>query len=204
MAHEAERMTQSHDATSGSDDIRTIKRYANRKLYDMKESSYVTLEEIAEFIRNGEDVRVIDNKSKEDLTAVTLTQIIFVAEKRKKRVLPLSTLRGVIQSGGEFIQKRIADPVTTFRDEAERTVTSLSREAEKKVGRLVRVEGIDELRTLLAEFAENTGRFYDDMQKAVDDRVRDVMSSLPQFLTLKKDLEALEEKVKNLEKKSGK
>ncbi len=193
-------MTEPRDQTPTSSETRTIKRYANRKLYDMKESSYVTLEEIAEFIRRGEDVRVVDNKTKEDLTAVTLTQIIFEAEKRKRRVLPLSTLRGVIQSGGEFIQKRIADPVTTFREEAERTVGSLSREAERKVGRFVRVEGIEELRTLLAEFAENTGRFYDDMQKAVDDRVRDVMASVPQFLKLKKDIEKLEEKVKHLEK----
>ena len=56
---------------------RVIKRYANRKLYDTQHSRYVTLEQIAEMVREGEDVRIIDNTSKEDLTSVTLAQIIL-------------------------------------------------------------------------------------------------------------------------------
>ncbi len=76
--------------TAGDDSVRVIKRYANRKLYDMGDSSYVTLDEIARFIRDGEDLRVIANKTREDLTAVTLPQIVFEAEKKKHRVLPLS------------------------------------------------------------------------------------------------------------------
>ena len=51
---------------------RLIKRYANRKLYDTRDSRYVTLQQIAELVRDGEDVKIIDNKSKEDLTNVTL------------------------------------------------------------------------------------------------------------------------------------
>ena len=56
---------------------RIIKRYANRKLYDTQESRYVTLDQISHMIRAGEDVQVLDNNSKEDLTSVTLAQIIF-------------------------------------------------------------------------------------------------------------------------------
>src|SRR5215471_9520237 len=79
-------------------ETRVVKRYANRKLYDTQRSRYVTLEQIADMIRSGEDVKIVDNNSKEDLTAITLTQIIFEEEK-KQSFLPLSALRNIIQSG---------------------------------------------------------------------------------------------------------
>ena len=59
-----------------------VKRYANRKLYDTERSCYVTLDDIAVMIRSGEEVTVVDNKSGEDLTSVTLAQIIFETEKK--------------------------------------------------------------------------------------------------------------------------
>ena len=90
---------------------RVVKRYANRKLYDTRNSRYVTLQQIADFVRHGEDVRIIDNKSKEDLTDVTLAQIIYEEQKNKVQgqARSLVTLRGLIQRGGERI-------MTTLRD----------------------------------------------------------------------------------------
>src|SRR5262245_16476807 len=84
-------------------ETRVIKRYANSKLYDTQRSRYVTLDQIADMIRSGEDVKIVDNSSKEDLTTVTLTQIIFEEEK-KKGFLPLSALRNIIQSSNQSIQ----------------------------------------------------------------------------------------------------
>jgi len=69
-----------------------IKRYSNRKLYDTQESRYVTLEAIAAFVKAGEEVRVVDNDSGEDLTAVTFAQIILEEERRKNGFLPLPIL----------------------------------------------------------------------------------------------------------------
>ena len=63
-------------------EIKTIKRYQNRKLYDTHESSYVTLDEIAKMIKNGEDIRVIDNKTKNDITSATLTQLLYESERK--------------------------------------------------------------------------------------------------------------------------
>src|SRR5437867_12004746 len=83
-------------------ETRIVKRYANRKLYDTQRSRYVTLDQIAEMIRAGEDVKIIDNNSKEDLTAITLAQIIFEEEK-KASFLPLYALRNIIQNGGQSI-----------------------------------------------------------------------------------------------------
>src|SRR3979409_227748 len=82
-------------------DTRIIKRYANRKLYDTEHSRYVTLDQISEMIRNGDDVKIVDNKTKEDLTTVTLAQIIFEEEKKQRSFLPLGAMRNIIQSGGE-------------------------------------------------------------------------------------------------------
>lgn len=77
-----------------------IKRYPNRKLYDTEAKQYITLQGIANFIRQGQEVQVIDYISGEDLTAVTLTQIIFEQEKRQSGFVPRSMLAGLIQTGG--------------------------------------------------------------------------------------------------------
>ena len=80
-----------------------IKRYQNRKLYDTDASCYVTLDEIAEMIQQGEEVTVVDNRNQKDITAATLTQIIFEKQKRSEAPVPISTLRHIIQHGdGSF------------------------------------------------------------------------------------------------------
>ena len=80
-------------ATTLNGKVKIIKRYQNRKLYDTQQSCYVTLDDIAKMIRTNEEVMVIDNKSKNDITAATLTQIIFEAEKKASQYAPLFTLR---------------------------------------------------------------------------------------------------------------
>ncbi len=85
-----------------------IKRYQNRKLYDTQQSCYVTLDDIAKMIRVNEDVMVIDNKTKNDITAATLTQIIFEAEKKASQYAPLFTLREIIQTGNGSISSYLA------------------------------------------------------------------------------------------------
>src|SRR6478672_10144561 len=85
-----------------------IKRYQNRKLYDTQQSCYVTLDDIAKMIRASEDVMVIDNKSKNDITAATLTQIIFESEKKAAQYAPLFTLREIIQTGNGSISGYLA------------------------------------------------------------------------------------------------
>src|SRR5580693_974974 len=77
---------------------RTIKRYANRKLYDTRDSRYVTLDHIAAMVRAGDDVKVVDNTTRADLTTATLAQIIFEEEKKTPR-LTVAGLRKIIQGG---------------------------------------------------------------------------------------------------------
>jgi polyhydroxyalkanoate synthesis repressor PhaR len=91
-----------------SSKTKIIKRYQNRKLYDTQQSCYVTLDDIAKMIRTSEDVMVIDNKTKNDITAATLTQIIFEAEKKASQYAPLFTLREIIQNGNGSISSYLA------------------------------------------------------------------------------------------------
>lgn len=82
-----------------------IKRYRNRKLYNTQSKHYITLEEIEEIIKQHQDIKVIDNDSGEDITATTLTQIIFDLEKNKTGVLPVNLLYSLVQSGGKRIDE---------------------------------------------------------------------------------------------------
>jgi polyhydroxyalkanoate synthesis repressor PhaR len=93
---------------STSSKTKIIKRYQNRKLYDTQQSCYVTLDDIAKMIRTNEDVMVIDNKTKNDITAATLTQIIFEAEKKASQYAPLFTLREIIQNANGSISSYLA------------------------------------------------------------------------------------------------
>ncbi|MDD5014205.1 MAG: polyhydroxyalkanoate synthesis regulator DNA-binding domain-containing protein [Atribacterota bacterium] len=79
-----------------------IKKYSNRKLYDTKEKRYVNLSEVSRLIREGVDLKVIDNKTKEDITSLVLAQIIVEQEKSKNPMLPLifSPLK-LLKRGGE-------------------------------------------------------------------------------------------------------
>jgi polyhydroxyalkanoate synthesis repressor PhaR len=80
-----------------------IKRYPNRKLYDTDAKQYVTLEQIAALIREGEDVQVVDYESGEDLTNLTLSQIILDQEKKQSGFLPRSLMTSLIRTGGETV-----------------------------------------------------------------------------------------------------
>jgi polyhydroxyalkanoate synthesis repressor PhaR len=80
-----------------------IKRYPNRKLYDTSAKQYVSLEGVADMIRRGDPVQVVDHASGEDHTTLVLTQIIAEQEKRGGGFLPLDVLTGLVQAGGNTL-----------------------------------------------------------------------------------------------------
>ena len=101
-------------------EVKVIKRYQNRKLYDTHESSYVTLDEIAKMIKGGEDLRVIDNKTKNDITAATLTQLLYESEKKAKTQPSIDLLKEIIRHGdGSFsgyIQAKLGSTLASFEN----------------------------------------------------------------------------------------
>ncbi len=144
--------------------VHEIKRYTNRKLYDPRQSRYITLDEIAELIDAGEEVRIIDNKTKEDITRVTLAQVLVEREKQRRREGgPLPALKGLIKNTGEQIQKRITEPVSSLR-----------KQAEESVGRLIRTgeERAAETREQLHGWVEHNQALFEELQRRVDERVK--------------------------------
>ncbi len=128
-----------------------IKRYSNRKLYDTQESRYVTLEELEEMIRAGKEIRVVDASTGEDLTSVTLAQILLEHERTHGATLPTALLHQLIKHGeawqgflqrslrasleGILTSQRDADRV--FREWAARAgwLPTKEREPEARKGR---------------------------------------------------------------------
>ncbi len=160
---------------------RIIKRYPNRKLYDTDKSTYVTLDEIEQLVRDGEDLKIIDNSSGEDITKATLAHIIFEQEKSQQSMLPLSALRGIIQSGEDFIN-RLQSPVTQFRDEFRR-----------------KAEAIEEGGKAVRDFVDSTQRSIDEMQRRIDDRLRDAVDQLTHIPEMNREMHHLERRVLDLE-----
>jgi polyhydroxyalkanoate synthesis repressor PhaR len=95
-----------------------LKKYANRRLYDTEKSAYVTLNQVADIIRQGRQVEVVDAKTKEDVTAFILTQIILEEAKNKNFLLPIPLLHMIIQYGDnilvEFFETYLQQMVETY------------------------------------------------------------------------------------------
>lgn len=175
---------------------RVIKRYSNRKLYDTKDSRYVTLLQIAEMVRGGEEVQIIDNNSKEDLTEVTLAQIIYEEQKQKatSRNVPLQTLKDLIHS---------------------RTEKVLSDLREGPIGRLIPGKGsevpgaveaappapapvADASKPSLVDQAKET---LEDWQHKIDERVKAVVPNLLPWQQLQTEVKRLNVRIEELEAK---
>jgi len=96
-----------------------IKKYGNRRLYDTSASRYVNLEEIADMVRSGKEIQVVDATTGEDVTHVTLTQIIVENAKEQPKGLPLELLRQLIMAsdhaGQEFISWYLNSAMNTYQ-----------------------------------------------------------------------------------------
>ncbi len=163
---------------------RVIKRYSNRKLYDMQESMYITLQDVGDLVQQGVDLVIIDNKTKEDITSVTMAQIVYEQQKSNKGKLPLGALKEIVLSGGERLGRKIATPLTSLREEvhslkeeAERRVTTLREQAERRVMGILH-DGRDkteDAKTLVAEVSAATSMALDDWAKALEERIRNAV-----------------------------
>lgn len=168
---------------------RLIKRYGNRKLYDVAASQYITLDGIRELVREGEDVRVVDNDSDEDLTAVTFAQIIFEDAKKQNGDRSLPLFRWLIQRGDEAMRD-------FFRsvERGREALDSVREATEKRVQQLV------------APAKPRRGGFIDDLihapqqlQQRIDSQVRQSVERVTKHPTFQKEIRRVEDSIKRLE-----
>ncbi len=179
----SEHQTAETEPTSLGRESKVIKRYANRKLYDTVESRYVTLEEIAEMVKAGTEVRIVDNRTKEDLTSVTLAQIIFEEEKKTSK-MSLRTLKDLIRHGSERAQALVEEAQADIR---ERVHTLVPR---------VQATG-DRAKDLVAASQEAVTQF----QRRVDERIRAAVDGMANLPELRKDLQQLSARLDDLERR---
>ncbi len=95
-----------------------LKKYPNRRLYDTEQSSYVTLTQVAEMVKKGREIQVLDAKTEEDVTAFILSQIIMEEARNKNNLLPVSLLHLIIQYGenvlNEFFEKYLELAINNY------------------------------------------------------------------------------------------
>lgn len=177
---------ESSSSAQGGGPRRIIKRYSNRKLYDTKDSRYVTLLQIAEMVRSGEDVQIIDNNTKEDLTEVTLAQIVYEEQKTQSRAVPLQTLKELIQA---------------------RTEKVLSELREGPIGRFIPGGGEAEKKEEPPPPPPKPGvvqraqESLSEMQARIDERIKAILPSILPWQQLESEVKRLSARVEELEKK---
>jgi polyhydroxyalkanoate synthesis repressor PhaR len=159
-----------------------IKKYGNRRLYDSSNSKYVNLVDIAAFIREGREVKVVDAKTGQDLTRVTLTQIITEDAKGKPTGLPLELLRQLVvasdEAGQEFVMwylksafdtyQKVKDGVQSRLGEVQSTILSPVDTMKKFLAPAMsrpQAEPEPELETLRKQIAELEARLQKGVQR---------------------------------------
>lgn len=174
---------------------RVIKRYANRKLYDMTESCYITHEEIASLLESGEELRIIDNKTKEDLTSATLTQILFDMERKNRKSLPIETLKNLFAQSGEFIQRHIPPALRRAAEKDREGSVEAASEHAADDSHTPRAKATEAIR----EFVTGTTSVYENLTKNVEDRWNLVTRYLGQFDVNHRRILELERRIDDLE-----
>ena len=171
-----------------------IKRYTNRKLYDTVESRYVTLDEIAQMVKAGAEVKIVDNRTKEDLTSVTLTQIIFEEEKKTARI-SLRTLRELIRHGGDRAAQLVGDAQAELRERVE----AVRQAAEQGVQSLLSKgqQPIDRARELVDASQDAVAQ----ARRRVDERVRSAIENMTSLSDLRRELAQLGDRITELERR---
>ena len=103
----------------------TIKKYANRRLYDTESSTYITLDRLAQMVREGREFEVVDAKSGEDITRQVLTQIIVDEEARGATMLPINFLKQLIGLYGNSMQNFVPSYLEAAMDAFQRNQSAV-------------------------------------------------------------------------------
>lgn len=183
-------------------ETRIVKKYQNRKLYDTKDSCYITLDDIAKMVKRGEEVKVIDNKTKNDVTSVILTQILVEQEKSTKSILPLTMLRDIIQHGQgslfDFIQRYVILGVNSTQEKVAEAERYINRLVDR--GDLSKVEG----KNLLKEVVDAPSKGQEEFDNYIGTRVSTLVRETTKLSSIDDSITNLQTKLQNLEQKLDK
>jgi polyhydroxyalkanoate synthesis repressor PhaR len=142
---------------SGTANAVVIKKYANRRLYNTATSTYVTLDDLSEMVKKGNDFVVYDAKSGDDITRSVLTQIIFEEESKGQNLLPIKFLRQLIHFYGDSMQAFVPGYL-------EMSLESLTREQDKLRHQMAEIWGADPFKAMQEQTERNMSMFHDAMR----------------------------------------
>lgn len=171
---------------------RIIKKYANRKLYDPTAKKYMTLEDVAQLVQQGETIQVIDNTNGQDITNVVLSSIILESAKKEEAVVPDTMLIGLIQKRGEAVMETLKKSVAAGVEAAE----IVQKEVEKRIkGALEKGrEQADTVAAIIESIQFMAKDVTARVQKAVEETVSNSLSGLLASMDIpsRRELERLE------------
>ena len=134
-----------------------IKKYANRRLYNTATSTYVTLDDLSDMVKKGNDFVVYDAKSGDDITRSVLTQIIFEEESKGQNLLPIKFLRQLIHFYGDSMQAFVPGYL-------EMSLESLTKEQDKLRHQMAEIWGADPFKAMQEQTERNMSMFHDAMR----------------------------------------
>jgi len=143
---------------ANSDEPVVIKKYANRRLYNTQKSAYVTLENLAEMVREGTDFVVRDAKSGDDITRAVLTQIIFEEEAKGHTMLPANFLRQLIRLYGDTLQGVVPGYLEASMETFQRNQDKLRGQLQQAFGANPAMANFEALTRSNMDIYENTMR----------------------------------------------
>ena len=174
-----------------------IKRYTNRKLYDTKNSKYVTISDIIELVQNHEEIKVIENKTQEDITNIVMAQVLLKLEQKEKSQKNSSSKKGIkalIQNSGDSLSSYITKTRSTIKHE----ITNIVKKGETELNDLVKQ---------FQQFYDSSTTVIENIPKRIDEKVKESINTLfplhriKEIEDLSKKVDFLEKKVKILEEK---
>ena len=176
-------------AASGSgDNVVIIKKYANRRLYNTESSSYITLEHLAEMVRQKREFKVVDAKSGEDITHAVLTQIIMDEEARGATMLPVNFLRQLIGLYGNSMQAAVPQYLEASLEAFQRNRSQLS---DAMAGALAANPFAEIARRNMEMFAAAAGGGASAGTASDDDQKRELSELRAQLAEMQKKLDRL-------------
>jgi polyhydroxyalkanoate synthesis repressor PhaR len=169
-----------------------IKRYRNRKLYNTETKRYITLDQISDLIQEHKDVKVVDNGTGEDITAATMSQIIFEGEKNRSRSLPTSLLFSLVASGGMHIEE-LRQNIFESLNLAHHYDVEIERRIDRLIdrGEMTPKDGTLILKKLLSVSSRN-----DEVVENLESRIAEFLHE--RQVPTKNDLSLLIQKIENL------
>ena len=178
-------------------DIVVIKKYANRRLYNTQTSTYITLDDLYQLVKEGQDFEVVDAKTGKDMTHATLIQIIFEGEANKESLMPVGFLRQLIRFYDDSLHSVVPQylessmDVFTQNQEKFRQQTESAMQGWESLKKMTGLQDIEEAQRRNIDLMRQTFRAFNPLYAALAPEVDDQSNIKEEISLLRNEIERL-------------